>query len=373
MANTETITAALRLINTPKIGPKSFYDLVEANGSIEKALAFLEKDEKHNPWSLEQASQELIKAKQLGIELLLYFDDDYPQMLKNLPSPPPVLYVKGRLDALNMAKNVGIVGARAASVNGRKTAARIACHLAENDVCIISGMARGIDTSAHKGAMYARDGLGVTVAVLGTGLDIIYPEENKNLFAQICTNGCAISEMPLGTLASAKQFPRRNRIIAALSEAIVVVEAGLKSGSLITAEFANEQGKTLFAVPGTPGESRAEGANMLIKKGAKLAENAADILPFLKGNKNIVRPKKTTAKQKVLVFENNDDNLSKHKNQPQSWVDFITIDGTDIDELIRISGLDAQTMAAEILEKELDGVVTRCPGNKVALIRQGRK
>ena len=231
-------------------------------------------------------------------------------------------------------------------------------------------MARGIDTSAHKGAMYAKDGLGVTVAVLGTGLDIIYPEENKELFEQIGINGCVISEMPLGTLASAKQFPRRNRIIAALSEAVVVVEAGLKSGSLITAEFAQEQGKTLFAVPGTPGESRAEGANMLIKKGAKLAENAADILPFLKGNKNLSSEKKTTAKQKVLVFENNDDNFSKQKNKPQNWVDFLTVDGTDIDELIRISGLDAQTMAAEILEKELAGFVRRCPGNKVALIRQ---
>ena len=370
MATKEEIIATLRLINTHRIGPSAFYALVHDCGGIINAVKEAEKHSKYKPWSLDTAEQELNKALRLGIELLLYFDDAYPQMLKNLPNPPPLLYAKGNLDALNMEKNVGIVGARSASINGRKTAAKIACNLAEKDVCIVSGMAKGIDSSAHKGAMYAKDGCGVTVAVLGTGLDIIYPEENKDLFAQICTNGCVISEVPLGTLASAKQFPRRNRIIAALSEAVVVVEAGLKSGSLITAEFAKEQGKILFAVPGAPTESRTQGANHLIKEGAKLAEDADDILPFLKGNKFAPGPKKTTVKQKVLVFENNNDNLSKQKSKPQNWIDFLTVDGTDIDEIIRMSGKGAQTIAADILELELSGVVKRCPGNKIALIKQ---
>ena len=370
MASRDEILAALRLINTYRIGPSAFYALVNDCNGLINAAETAEKHGKHQLWPLEKATQEFNKAKSLEIELLLYLDDDYPQMLKNLPNPPPIIYAKGNLDALNMAKSVGIVGSRAASINGRKTAAKIACNLAEKDVCIISGMAKGIDSSAHKGAMYAKDGCGVTVAVLGTGLDIIYPEENKDLFAQICTNGCVISEMPLGTLASARQFPRRNRIIAALSEAVVVVEAGLKSGSLITAEFAKEQGKLLFAVPGAPTESRAQGANHLIKEGARLVEEANDILPFLKGNKFAAGPKKTTTKQKVLVFENNNDNLSKQKNKPQNWIDFLTVDGTDIDEIIRMSGKDAQIIAAEISELELSGVVKRCPGNKIALIKQ---
>lgn len=368
-SRTETI-AALRLINTPKIGAKTFYQLVDEYGSASAAVDILIRQGKYQPWSQDKACDEIAAAENQDIVILLSDDDNYPAMLKASNNPPPVLYVKGNLAALNYGKSLAIVGSRAASINGRKTAARIAKELTEQDVCIISGMARGIDTSAHKGAMYACNETGSTIAVLGTGLDVIYPAENKQLYEQITINGCVISEMPLGTQATVNQFPRRNRIVAAMSEAVLVVEAGIKSGSLITARFAQEQQKLLFAVPGTPGESRAQGSNHLIKEGAMLVEDANDILPFLKGNKTPVKKQKTIPKQKVLVFENNDANFSKQKNKASNLVDFLTVDGIYIDELIRLSGKDAASIAMEILELELSGIAERRPGNKIALTDQ---
>lgn len=368
MAAAEDIIAALRLINTPKIGAVSFYKLVKEHGSMQKALAYLLQNGKNTPWTENRAKEEVSRAAASGINILLYTDEAYPPMLKDLPSAPPVLYAKGNLQALHYNKALAIVGSRAASINGRKAAARIARDLTEAGVCIISGMARGIDASAHKGALYADNETGATIAVLGTGADVPYPEENKELYQKIAANGCILSELPLGTQALGRQFPQRNRIVAALSDGVLVVEAGLKSGSLITAQFAAEQKKLLFAVPGTPGESRTLGANHLIKQGAALIETADDILPFLKGNKIQKKVQKITAEQKSLVFENNDVNLSEQKNDVSSLTEFLTADGVEIDELIRLSGKDAATVAMEILELEMAGIVERRAGNKAALI-----
>jgi DNA processing protein len=369
VSDTPEKIAALRLINTPKIGARTFYRLVEEYGSIAQALIQVEQSGKYKPWSAEQAQKELEEAHALGIEILLYTDDDYPAQLKPYDMAPPVLYVKGNLEALDFNQAVAIVGSRAASVNGRKIAAHIAKELTESGVCVISGMARGIDAAAHKGALYACDQTGATIAVLGTGLDVIYPPENEDLYRQIAVNGCVISEMPLHTKAAANLFPRRNRIVTALSDGVLVVEAGLQSGSLITADFALEQNKLLFAVPGTPGESRAQGSNKLIKEGARLVENAADILPFLKGKAPQPIQHKRTPRQKVLVFENNNVKLSEQDNQPRHLVDYLTIDGVDIDELIRLTGIDAARMAMEILELEMSGIAERRAGNKIALTK----
>lgn len=370
MAAAEDIIAALRVINTPKIGAVSFYKLVSEHGSVHNALTYLLQNGKYTPWTRDRAEKELRHATDLGINILLYTDENYPSMLKNLPSAPPILYAKGNLKALHYDKSLAIVGSRAASINGRKAAAHIAHDLTEAGICIISGMARGIDAAAHKGALYANNETGTTIAVLGTGADIPYPEENKDLYKKIIANGCVLSELPLGTPAVARQFPQRNRIVAALSEGVLVIEAGLKSGSLITAQFAAEQKKLLFAVPGTPGESRTLGANHLIKQGAALIESADDILPFLKGNKIQKHIQKITTKQKSLVFENNDVNFSEQKNDVPSLAKFLTADGVEIDELIRLSGKDAATVAMEILELEMAGIVEHRAGNKVALIDQ---
>ena len=368
ISSSDKIISALRLINTPKVGAKTFYRLVDEYGSIEKAVAVLEKESKHKPWTRQRAIDEISEVKRLNAQIILYTDSNYPQMLRDLSDAPPLLYVKGNLNALDYEKSLAIVGSRAASINGRKTASKIAYDLTEGGVCIISGMARGIDTAAHKGAMFAKNKSGPTIAVLGTGIDVVYPAENKEVYEQICQNGCILSEVPLGAPASTQQFPRRNRIVTALSDGVLVVEAGLKSGSLITANIAIDMQKMLFAVPGTPGESRTQGSNLLIKEGATLVENADDILPFLKGNKKVRPLQKTTAIQKILVFENNDVNYIEQKESTGSLVEFLTVGGVYIDEVIRLSGKDASIIAAEILELELEGKIERRAGNKIALI-----
>ena len=369
MADIEDIIAVLQLIHTQGIGVKSFYRLVAEHGSAQRAVRALEKQSKFKPWPRYFAEEEVRKAQGLDIDIVLYKDDDYPGSLKEIDTPPPLLYLKGRREALHYQKALAIVGSRAASVNGRKFAARLARDLTEAGVCIVSGMARGIDTSAHKGAMYANDQTGTTIAVLGTGVDVVYPPQNKEVYEQITKQGCLISELPLGTQALSSQFPQRNRIVAGLSHGVLVVEAGLKSGSLITAQFGFSSGKPVFAVPGTPGESRTQGSNCLIKQGAVLVEKVDDILPFLKGNKSLPKKQIATAEQKILVFENNDDNYSEEEKEPTELRDFLTADGVDIDELVRLTGKAAPVVAAEILELELSGVAERRAGNKVALKR----
>ena len=367
MANSEDIISALRLMNTDRIGPVKFYQLVEDFGSPSNAVAYLEKNSKQKPWSIENAKAEIEKANKLGVKILLYSDEEYPITLKGDKNSPPILYVKGDISTLNYKKSIAIVGGRAASITGRKTAAKIAMDLTEEDVCVISGMARGIDTSAHKGAMYGLNQSGKTIAVLGTGIDVIYPPENKEVYEQIAKQGCIISEFLIGTKANTSNFPRRNRTVAALSEGILVVEASNNSGSLITAQYGIDMKKTIFAVPGTPGESRTQGSNSLIKNGAILVESASDILPFLKGNKIVEQSNLEQYVQKNLVFENNDDNYIEHKKTPETLRDYLTVDGIHIDELIRLTGKTASEIAMDIIELELSGVAERRAGNKIAL------
>ena len=369
MADFEDIIAVLQIIHTQGIGVKSFYRLLAEYGTAQATVGSLEKQSKYKPWSRALAEGEIKKAQDLGIDIVLYSDDDYPASLKEIDTPPPLLYLKGRRETLHYQKALAIVGSRAASVNGRKFAARMARDLTEAGICIVSGMARGIDTSAHKGAMYANNQTGTTIAVLGTGVDVVYPPQNKEVYDQITKQGCLISELPLGTQALSSQFPQRNRIVAGLSQGVLVVEAGLKSGSLITAQFGFDAQKPVFAVPGTPGESRTQGSNYLIKQGAILVDAASDILPFLKGNKSLPQKQIATAEQKILVFENNDDNYSEEEKEPTELQDFLTADGVDIDELVRLTGKSASEVAAEILELELSGVAERRAGNKVALKR----
>ncbi len=372
MANKEQLISALRLYGTSGIGAASYMRLVELYGSEEKAVAELEKSAKYRPWSIDRAENELRQCQEKGIVLLHYSDKEYPQALsKNLKDFPPLLYAKGNLNALNAPLNVAIVGSRSASVYGCKIATQTACELAEKGVCIISGMARGIDGASHQGAMFANCGQGSTVAVLGTGVDVVYPPSNLDIYNKIMVNGCIISEFSLGTEGIAGNFPRRNRLIAGLAQAVLVVEAGLKSGSLITADLALKQHKLLFAVPVTPANSSASGTNQLIKKGALLAEGANDILPHLTSIKTSPRTEYSKPKQKVLVFENNDVKFSAEdkKNNLPSLISFLTVDGVQIDDLIRATGKDASVLASEILDLELSGEVRRLSGGRIALIK----
>ena len=281
----------------------------------------------------------------------------------------------GNTNLLNYPMSLAIVGARNASIAGRKMASRIAYDLSQNDVLIISGMARGIDSAAHKGALYSKNQHGPTIAVLGTGPDIIYPSENKELYDNICQNGLIISEFPFGTSAQISNFPRRNRIISALSLGVLIVEANLHSGSLITARTALEQGKEIFAVPGSPLENRSKGPNMLIKEGAILTEDSNDILNVLSiiRNQNIKKTKMTTfpldKEQNNVNISDNEIVCSDHTDIENELINLISYEGVDIDELFRLSNLSQQDFFSQLLDLEFSGKVERQVGNKVAKIK----
>lgn len=222
--------------------------------------------------------KEIALAEKSGVVILTVFDEDYPERLKNIYDPPVILYVKGSIKKEDSLA-VSIVGSRKCTYYGMNMADNIAEKLAFSGVTVVSGLARGIDTAAHKGALKS----GRTIAVLGSGLGNIYPAENKPLSEKIAQNGAVVSEFPMHMPPNKNNFPQRNRIISGLSAAVLVVEAANKSGALITADFALEQGRDVFAVPGAAGRLSSAGTNSLIKQGAKLIDSAEDILEELKG------------------------------------------------------------------------------------------
>ncbi len=221
----------------------------------------------------EKLSGELRLMERLRVRAVSIFDDDYPENLKNIYSPPIVIYVKGKIRPED-ADAVAIVGSRRPSYYGISACEKLADQLVSRGITVISGLARGIDTMAHKGALKS----GRTIAVLGSGLNYIYPPENRKLAEEICEKGAVISEFPMNTPPNRRNFPKRNRVISGLSLGVLVVEASEKSGSLITANFALEENRELFAVPGEVSSRTSTGSNNLIKQGAKLAENADDII-----------------------------------------------------------------------------------------------
>jgi DNA processing protein len=368
----EKILDWLQLINTDGVGPITFYKLTEKFGSVSESLRNL--GDKYQKFPRQKAVEEFENARKKGIYIICRDDEYYPPNLKNIDDCPPLLYVLGNPEILKFPLSVSIVGARNASVAGRKTASKIAYDLTNSDIVVVSGMARGIDAAAHKGAMYAKNQLGPTIAVLGTGVDTVYPAENRELYEQIARQGVLISELPLGTKAQVSNFPRRNRIVSAISCATLVVEATMHSGSLITAKTALEQGREIFAVPGSPLDDRSSGPNHLIKEGAYLTESAEDIINVLSGSKHqSVKTYKNELLFDIVLDnkENNDDipKNTKPVNQTQ-LLDFITPEGVYVDELIRLSGLDGAEVSLNLLEMEMSGKIVRQVGNKVALAKK---
>lgn len=370
--NKENLIDILQLIKTNGIGPIKFYEYINRAGSVKEALELLNRKQILFPRDL--VEEELEKAKAKNVQILAYNDKEYPQRLAQLNDAPPVIYALGNLELLQNTPSVAIVGARNASIAGRKMASHLAYDLTLNGVTVISGMARGIDSAAHKGALYANEQKGTTIAVVGTGVDEVYPKENKELYEQICAQGLVISELAIGTQAQISNFPRRNRIISALSDGVVVVEAGLHSGSLITAHLALEQGKEIFAVPGSPTENRAAGPNQLIKEGAVLTENAGDILNVL-SMQSTRRIKKVKIAELPLDKPQNNVNISENEiltDTPTQRVDllsFISYEGVDVDELLRICGLSQTDFFLQLTELEFSGKIERQVGNKVAKIK----
>jgi DNA processing protein len=264
-------------------------------------------------------------------------DAEYPQHLLNTADPPLLLYVKGRIDLLN-ARALAVVGSRNASAQGLRNAEAFAKSVSDAGLCIVSGMAHGIDAAAHIGGL---ESIGSSIAVVGTGLDKVYPAANRELAHRLAQNGTIVSEFSLGTPPLAANFPRRNRIISGLSMGCLVVEASLQSGSLITARLALEQGRDVFAIPGSIHSPQSKGCHALIKQGAKLVENAQDILEELGYRSSVAVP--DTASNHLLFAH-------------------LGFDPLDLDSLAQRSGLTISELSAILLQLELDGHITSLPG-----------
>ena len=374
MAAENKILDYIQLINSANIGPVTFYKLLRQYGSAEAALAALPAGRR--TFSRSAAQKEFELARRQNIRLLAFDDPEYPENLRAAEDAPPVIYVRGQINCLRQPLSLSIVGARNASLNGRKLASQISCELTSQGIMIVSGMARGIDTAAHKGAMFALNRSGSTVAVLGTGIDIAYPAENQKLCEQIAGQGAVISEFPLGTEPSAGNFPRRNRIVSALTDGTLVLEASRHAGSLITARLALEQGRDVFAVPGFPTDERSADPNKLIKDGAFLVENAEDILNVLSADARrkipqTPRPVQTDLFVKPLDKESKTADIpdTASPDRETDILSLLTPAGVYVDELIRVSGLDSAAVSLRLLELEMEGRIERQVGNKVALIK----
>ncbi|MHB1237044.1 MAG: DNA-processing protein DprA [Gallionella sp.] len=282
----------------------------------------------------------------LNNHIITLADSDYPQALLNIPDPPLLLYVKGRLNLLNRPA-LAVVGSRNATPQGINNAEALSRSLSDSGLCIISGMAHGIDAAAHRGALRGQGG---SIAVVGTGLDKIYPSANRDLAHALAQQGALVSEFPLGTPPLAANFPRRNRLISGMSLGCLVVEASLQSGSLITARLALEQGRDVFAIPGSIHAPQSKGCHALLKQGAKLVETAQDILEELGGSfHSHARPA--------------DPGGTDSGGRDSALLEHIGFDPVDLDTLRVRSGLTVAELSAMLLSLELGGLICVLPGN----------
>jgi len=354
----------LRLIRTDNIGPATFRDLINRFGSAETAIDMLPELARQGGGRLlrvpspAEAEAEMELAHRAGARFVAVGEPDYPPVLRRIENPPPLLAVKGQAAALHLPP-VAIVGARNASLAGIRMARMLATELGSAGYAIVSGLARGIDTAAHEGSL-ASGG----VAVLAGGLDRPYPPENADLMAALCANGAAVSEMPFGWEPRARDFPRRNRIIAGLSLGLVVVEAALRSGSLISARLAGEMGRLVFAVPGSPLDPRAAGTNGLLKDGATIVTEARDVV-------EAIAPLIGRAAPEAETFDEPPDFAATPPpgdNDRERVLEALGPVPTGIDEIIRHTRLHPAQVFMILLELDLAGRLERHAGGQVSLV-----
>ncbi|MEY5038147.1 MAG: hypothetical protein RL472_1253 [Pseudomonadota bacterium] len=352
----------LRLIRSRRVGAVTFHRLLAEHGSAHAALMALPTIaraagvEGYSTCPDMVAQAELRAGRAFGAKLLLWGAPDYPQALMPLSDAPPVLWARGNLDLLHRPM-VAMVGARNASSLGLRMARRLAEGLGQGGQVLVSGLARGIDTAAHEAALDTG-----TVAVMAGGVDVTYPEENAELARQIAAKGCLLSEQPMGLVPQTRHFPARNRIISGLSRAVVVVEAAARSGSLITARDAADQGREVLAVPGHPFDARAAGCNNLIRDGATLVRHAADVAEAL----GLVAPDQADLPAPVLPA------LPGPEAPRRSFSDLAAVHGQILarlgpsplaeDQLIRDLALPPSVLTPALVSLELDGRIARAPG-----------
>lgn len=364
----EEIALWVALSQIPGVGPKRLWNLVKHFGGIRAAwTAEPEAMARVHGWNIPlayavagarraaQVEPALHKLIRMGIRVVTCLDDAYPAVLRNIYDPPPLLYLRGSLEPTD-SQAVAIVGSRRASAYGRMVAESLAADLARAGVTVVSGLARGIDSAAHRGALKAG---GRTLAVLGSGADVIYPPENRVLAREIEGCGAVISELPLGTPPLAGNFPARNRIISGLSLGVVVVEAGEKSGSLHTVDYALEHGKDVFAVPGSIRNPLSVGPHRLIKQGARLAEAAEDILEELGLMREAAR------------HQNPEPALSLTREE-QMLISWLSDEPVAMDDLAEATALPVPLISSALLMLELKGLCRQATGGRyVRTLRTG--
>jgi DNA processing protein len=360
--------AWLRLIRSDNVGPATFRDLINHFGSAETALEMLPELSRRGGSTrairvatVAEAEKELASAHRFGAGFLGIGEPDYPPALRQIDGAPPLLAVKGN-PAIGTVPSLGIVGSRNASISGTKFAAMIARDVARAGYAIISGLARGIDTAAHRASLDTG-----TIAALAGGLDQPYPPENIGLLDEITEgNGLAISEMPFGWEPRARDFPRRNRLIAGVSLGLAVVEAASRSGSLITARYAADFGRLVFAVPGSPLDPRCHGTNGLLKDGAIVTTEAQDILQALAPVSRIDLFTPPQAEEPG-EYEPGPMTPPPDENDRMRITDALGPTPVEIDDIIRHTGLSASAVYLVLLELDLAGRLHRHPGGLVSL------
>jgi len=363
----ENTLDVLQLIRTPNVGPVTFFQLIRRFGAAAEALAALPELSVRGgrrqaliPCPREAAQKEMEAVETFGARIILYGAPDYPKLLHAISDPPPLITVIGHVH-LWKGDIVAMVGARNASANGCQFAARLAKEISESRLSIASGLARGIDTFVHKGSLATG-----TIAVIAGGIDNIYPPENEALYKQIRETGVIVSEQPFSAIPYSSAFPGRNRIIAGMSLGTVVVEASLKSGSLITARFATENNREVFAVPGSPLDPRSRGCNHLIKQGANMVESATDILQGIAHLRNITLeenpPMAYASDYTAATPDNNELGATR-----RLILEKLGTTPVAVDEIIEQCQIPAQVALTILLELELAGRLKRSAGNKVYL------
>jgi DNA processing protein len=361
----------VRLCRTETVGPITFYAMLRRFGSARAALEMvpqLARRSHHGRWvqpaTRAAAEAELAALQRVGAGLVCWGEPFYPSALAAVEDAPPVLSVLGRAELLQRSM-VAVVGARNASANGRRFSRELAAALGQAGIVVTSGLARGIDAAAHLGALEAG-----SVAVVAGGIDVVYPEENRGLHEALARQGVIVAELPPGTEPQARHFPRRNRIISGMALGVVVVEAAARSGSLITARFALEQGRDVFAVPGSPLDPRCRGCNDLLRHGAILTENADDVLSQLGSRIRDAPPRPPQSASPPAATD------WPAPGAQASLLDDSALDlilerlgptPVAVDDLVRQCHLSAAAVATLLLELELAGRVERHPGNLVSL------
>ena len=374
---------ALRLAQTTGVGPINFARLMTQYGSAGAALAALpgrmrRAGRREDPVipTVSRMTDELDRLEKLGGKMLLRGDADYPLLLSCIPDAPPVLFTLGDVRKLSM-RSVGIVGARNASAAGIRIAESLSAEIAHSGLCVISGLARGIDSAAHAAALHPR----LTVAAIAGGLDHVYPPENVSLQQQIAERGCLVTEALLGTAPLARHFPRRNRLIAGISLGCLIIEATVGSGTLITADLAQSYNRELFVVPGSPLDPRSRGGNQLLKTSqATLTENIDDILQVLPSAlpQREAAPWQRSSAHSPPLTGFSEPSTPWGSPVSEDWVEpdlaqktvcsLLSVTPVAVDDVVRRCQCSVSAVLATLAELELGGVVECVPGGRVALL-----